>query len=67
MGWNYRVMQKGDQFAIHEVFYREDGSIQGFSESPVFPRAESVEQLAEELKRYALAIEEPVLPHEPAL
>ena len=67
MGWNYRVMQKGDQFAIHEVFYHEDGSIKGFTEDPVFPRAEGVEQLAEELKRYALALEESALPYEPAL
>jgi hypothetical protein len=59
--WNYRVMQKGEQFAIHEVFYRGDGSVQGYTENPVSLRAETLEQLAEELKRYALALERPVL------
>jgi len=60
-------MRKDDQVAIHEVFYREDGSVQGYSESPVFSRASSLELLAEELKRYAQAVEEPVLPYEPEL
>jgi hypothetical protein len=59
--WNYRVMQKDGQLAIHEVFYRGDGSVQGYTEDPVFPRAESVEQLVEELKRYAMALERPIL------
>jgi hypothetical protein len=63
MTWNYRVMRKDEQFAIHEVFYADDGSVQGYSEEPVFPRAASLELLAEELKRYAQAVEEPVLPY----
>jgi hypothetical protein len=41
MTWNYRVMRKGDQVAIHEVFYREDGSFQGYTKDPVFPRNQS--------------------------
>lgn len=63
--WNYRVMQSGDEFAIHEVFYAEDGSVQGCTETPVFPRAESAQALRDELAHYALALDAPVLPYEP--
>jgi hypothetical protein len=63
---NYRVMSKGGELAIHEVFYAEDGSISGYTEVPVFPRAFSVEELAEELRNYAAALEREVLPYAPA-
>lgn len=61
MSWNYRVMKKGEEYAIHEVFYSEDGAVNGYTESPVFPRAASLEQLSEEMERYAAALNEPVL------
>lgn len=54
-------MQTGDEFAIHEVFYAEDGSIKGWTEQPVFSRTESLEELRVEVQRYAAALEEPVL------
>jgi hypothetical protein len=61
MTWNYRVMQHADQFAIHEVFYKPDGSVEGYTQTPVFPRAESLEELRQELERYSSALDEPVL------
>lgn len=61
MTWNYRVIKNAEQFAIHEVFYKEDGSVEGYSDSPVFPRGESLEELAKELEHYASALEKPVL------
>jgi hypothetical protein len=62
MTWNYRVMEKDGELAIYEVFYRADGSIEGHTEVPVFPRANSVGDLAEEIQRYAEALSRDVLP-----
>ena len=63
MSWNYRVIERDGELAIHEVFYDDDGHIIGHTETPVFPRAESLEDLVDELKRYAEALEKPVLPY----
>lgn len=66
MTWNDRVIQTGDEFAIHEVFYAEDGRIQGWTVEPVYPRAESLEELRDELlQRFAAARDEPVPQTEP--
>lgn len=35
MKWNYRVMDFGDHFALHEVFYSEGGGI-SWTESPIY-------------------------------
>jgi hypothetical protein len=61
MNWNYRVMFRDGQHAVHEVFYGDDGAVQGFTEHPVFPRGESLTDLVEDLERYQRAISEPVL------
>lgn len=65
MTWNYRVMNRDGEFAIYEVFYREDGSVKGYSATPVFPRADSVDELKEEIQRYADALGQVVLPFDP--
>lgn len=59
--WNYRVVLRHEQFAIHEVFYDDDGGIAGMTEEPVFPRAQTLEELRSELLRYTSALDEPVL------
>ena len=59
--WNYRVINRAGDFAIHEVFYDESGKVKGWTETPVFPRAESLEGLAAELACYADAIHKPVI------
>jgi len=56
-------MIKDGQLAIHEVFYHEDGTVKGYTDEPTFPRAESIEELADEIQRYAQALKEPILPH----
>ena len=66
MTWNYRVISKNGELAIHEVFYHEDGSVSGYTDTPVYPRASSIQELSEELRRYAEALEREVLPHEAA-
>ena len=64
MTWNYRVMNKDGEFAIYEVFYRADGSVEGYTANPVHPRAECLEDLKEELQRYADALTKDVLVYE---
>jgi hypothetical protein len=61
MVWNYRVLRNGDQVAIHEVFYSESGQVAGVTEKPVYPRAETIDDLAEELTRYGAALDATVL------
>lgn len=57
-------MLKDGQYAVHEVFYRDDGRITGYTAGPVYPRAESPEGLAEEFERYRRALAEPVLDYD---
>ena len=64
MTWNYRVMKRGDQYAIYEVFYNEDGTVKGYSAEPVCPKAETPDDLAAEVVRYAAALSEPALDHD---
>ncbi len=61
MTWNYRVFVKDGQYAVHEVFYCGDGSINGFTAEPVFPRSEDFDGLVAEFDRYRRALSEPVL------
>ncbi len=61
MSWNYRVVERAGEFAIHEVFYDDTGRVTGWTETPVFPRAESIEDLAAELERYSEAIKKPAI------
>jgi hypothetical protein len=61
MSWNYRVIEQDGQFSIHEVFYNPDGSVAGVTETPVFPRGETFDDLAADLSRYARALSLPVL------
>ncbi len=54
MSWNYRVLDHGTHFALHEVYYREDGSVRGWTAEPVgfvSPPEEGVEGLALSLER----------------
>jgi len=60
--WNYRVVVGEDgEHAIHEAFYDDSGRLQGTTATPVYPRADSLEGLREELRSYLRALDEPVL------
>ncbi len=64
MSWNYRVMSRNGELAIYEVYYRDDGTVKGYSAEPTFPGGEDLAELAANLRQYASALEEPVLPYE---
>jgi len=59
--FNYRVMRHGDEFAIHEVFYDENGNVNGWSLDPLSVFSQSVEDLRHELGLYLLALDKPVI------
>ncbi|WP_157369157.1 hypothetical protein [Zavarzinella formosa] len=61
MSWNYRVMVRDGEHAIHEVIYDDDGRITGYTAEPVFPAGESAEAFAAEFALYSLAPLRPVL------
>ena len=64
MTWEYRVMVRGDELAIYEVYYYEDGRVQGYSAAPVFPAGETVEELRLNCELYIAALQKAVLTYE---
>lgn len=64
MTWNHRVMKRvihGETiYAIHEVFYEDDGKL-SWTENEVYPCGETLEELEECLERMRLALAKPVL------
>ena len=70
--WNYRVVVREHsdgreaQYQIHEAYYDDDVRVEAITEDPVPVTAESLEELAEELRWMARALEAPVLKYEDA-
>ncbi len=64
MSWNYRVMRRDGELAIHEVHYDEDGRVQGYGAEPTFPGGPDLDELRANLQQYASALDEPVLEYE---
>lgn len=66
MSWNYRVLRKGYigleyTYAIHEVYYDENGKPVMCTENPVCPMGENPIELKEDLDRYRQALGKPIL------
>jgi hypothetical protein len=65
--WNYRVIRKtcdstGETtYQIHEVYYREDGSIDCWTQEPVEPLGVSEAQLRNDVHAFLSAFRLPVL------
>lgn len=53
------------ELAIYEVYYCEDGRIQGYSSAPVFPRGETIDELTASCSLYLKALGLPILEYEP--
>ncbi len=64
MVWNYRVIKTDKVFAIHEVYYNEDGTICAISEDPMYPHGESIKELKGDAEHFLLAFNKPVLKRE---
>ena len=65
MIWNYRVIRKVEKeeytFGIHEVYYKEDGTVEGWTENHGGPFGETVEELQRKLELMKTALDKPVL------
>lgn len=65
--WNYRVICKAAPFSgeptyqVHEVYYREDGSIDCCTQQPVEPLGVSEAQLRDDIHAFLAAFRLPVL------
>jgi len=52
MYWNYRVVVKDGNCSIYEVYYDDNGRIEAFTEEPVGPSGESLEELRQDLEYF---------------
>ncbi len=43
--WNYRVVERDGVLGLHAVYYDDSGNIEGWSEIPFSPVAESIDEL----------------------
>lgn len=68
MTWNYRVVKYDEQansqseyFAIHEVYYNEDGNIVSWTENPIVPCGDTPEGLEISIISMLSAFNKPVI------
>lgn len=66
MSWNHRVMRTTEpegahHFAIHEVYYSENGSIKAWTERAVGPCGDTLKELQQDVSRFTLAFTRPIL------
>ena len=65
--WNYRVIRKHHPepdsvtYHVHEVYYREDGGIEGWTQESVAPMGETAEELREDIRYFLHAFRRPIL------
>ena len=65
--WNYRIIRKyhkesdSSTYQIHEVYYDDEKMIEGWTQSPVEPMGESLEELSNDIAHFLKAFEKPVL------
>lgn len=63
--WNYRIIKtirdKEPFYRIHEVYYDDNGEIEGWTEEPVLPYGETVEELREDIHYFLQAFQQPIL------
>ena len=68
MTWNYRVLrhvEKAEEwYQVHEVYYRENGSITSCSEEAIAPFGETVEELQEVIELMKAAFDKPAIPYD---
>lgn len=72
MTWNYRVIKTKQiidkiehiTYAIHEVYYDENGQVESWTENPVYLASESVNELKQDLLYIKKAFALPVLNEE---
>lgn len=66
MSWNHRVLRTTDPdgtfgFAIHEVYYHDDGSIKAWTEQPTSPFGETLKELQKDVTMFERAFTRHIL------
>lgn len=69
MVWNHRVIRRSNapstdpewSYQVHEVYYKEDGSIEAWTENPVAPVGEDLSELRSDISHFSEALDQPVL------
>ena len=61
ISWDYRVIEHDGAFTVHEVHYNERGDIISFSEDPMGPSGETLEELKADMEYFLQAFNRPVL------
>ena len=65
--WNYRVIRKHHTetdsvtYHIHEVYYRDDGNIESWTQEPVAPMGETFDELREDIRYFLHAFRRSIL------
>jgi hypothetical protein len=64
VSWNYRVLKMADSdgtemWAVHEVYYNEDGTIKTWTVNSVAPSGESWDELHRDSANYSRALMQP--------
>jgi len=63
--WDYRIIKSiepGESiYKIHEVYYDDNGNIDGWTEEPVLPCGENTGELREDIHYFLEAFRQPVL------
>ncbi len=68
--WNHRIIEKYHKetntstYQIYEVYYKDDGIIESWTESAVEPMGETVDELREDISFFMKAFQKPVLKEE---
>lgn len=63
MSWNYRVVKKGEEYGVYEVYYDDNGFPETTSQTPVAPTEITLKALKERLQLVLEALEKEILDH----
>jgi hypothetical protein len=66
MHWNHRIVVRLQDsleplYELREIYYRDDGSIEGWSAAPVRVMGDSVKEMKQSLRWMLKAMDKPVL------
>ena len=66
MSWNYRIVKKDDCYGIHEVYYKDDGTMETrmVSVDPMDPHGETIDELKKDFELMKGAFGKPELNYE---
>ncbi len=68
MSWNHRILRRtfeGETFyAVHEVYYDENGNPNGCTDESVSPKGETMDELRSDILSFHDALTKPILNYE---